>query len=708
MTVVISLPAYKYSQLYSASATIEVCSEHIEKEVRINIIEKSEIDYKEIAKLAGAKLERTPVFPGFYTVRTSWEVLCEYCKGAEFDDVKRTKDHAGSCRKTNACALVVEQRRFGSIKLGVAYIIPPANQGDNTCGVERRSDLVALFTYSFPQLPQQVSSKQYAPIWWLIFLPKRVLSEEVGEQGALVNVSISLVHRPAKSTNKQSKLRYKQNTTKYETSFTALVVPASKLGVYPAKVFIEEDVNIVASGIANRVRALLTAVYLGGVAIVHTDKFYAQIPEVVLYDMEGKNLPQRIIGDTEGVRISIDLTAENVRELLGALEGNLSALAKVLVNNIVAKVLLAQCGSKRSWIFERIIDAQVGDKTAIFTSPMLWNIKKVYKSLLLHKKGCCDNLQSCISRYASILSEIASENEKCGRTISSALLSLFGKPEVRKPDSVFSAVGLVALMLGAHGASHALARALGIANKQSMGEVIRIEVSPGVLKMLSSIRFFRELENAPPNAEIIYNSIFRIKKLNTANLSEDKQRKTHPTMFRATIALYSLRGEVPNLSQLKDALSRVLSPTGGSSDRCEMYNVEERDRLGRVWRVVRSSEPVLEEFDKYVGRRISDYCPQPPREIFRFLLRDLVRDFVEASQKAGQGNASAQDVTEYLRGDKRKLLQYIWPRYIKFCGDGCHLCVRVARGACALPPIQEALYTSKTLAKKLLSFAGLL
>jgi len=160
---------------------------------------------------------------------------------------------------------------------------------------------------------------------------------------------------------------------------------------------------------------------------------------------------------------------------------------------------------------------------------MLWNIKKVFKSLLLHEKGCCSNPQSCIDRYANVLSEIAGENEKCNRIMRDTLLKLFGKPEVRKPDSVFSAAGLAALMLGAHGASHALARALGIANKQSMGEVIRIEVSPSALKTLSSIRFFRELESAPSDAEIIYNSIFRIKKLNTASIGEDEQKsRNHP------------------------------------------------------------------------------------------------------------------------------------------------------------------------------------
>jgi len=179
-------------------------------------------------------------------------------------------------------------------------------------------------------------------------------------------------------------------------------------------------------------------------------------------------------------------------------------------------------------------------------------------------------------------------------------------------------------------------------------------------------------------------------------------------MFRVTITLYSLRSGIPDLSQLKDVLSQVLPPIGGNSDRCEMYNREERERLGRVWKAVEPSEPVLKEFDKYIAGKISDNCPQPPREIFRFLLRDLIHDFTKASPVASQGNISFQHANTFLRDEWRKPLQYIWPRYIKFCSDGCHLCVRVARGACILPPIQEALYTSKTLARKLLSFAGLL
>jgi len=39
---------------------------------------------------------------------------------------------------------------------------------------------------------------------------------------------------------------------------------------------------------------------------------------------------------------------------------------------------------------------------------------------------------------------------------------------------------------------------------------------------------------------------------------------------------------------------------------------------------------VVKELDEYIAGKISDYHPQPPCEIFRFLLHGLVHDFVEA------------------------------------------------------------------------------
>jgi len=180
-------------------------------------------------------------------------------------------------------------------------------------------------------------------------------------------------------------------------------------------------------------------------------------------------------------------------------------------------------------------------------------------------------------------------------------------------------------------------------------------------------RVFRILptQRNSSEANVELDGVFRIKALADKDISLE-------------VKIFDLRG-LGSLSA--NELLEISEEQASSSDRCDRTFEEERSRLERAFSVLKdgcqgltdSYCQALTQFDSFMNALPKEVAP--PRFMFRFLLPQIE--------------------TEELR---MKLYQYVLPRYVHSCADGCRLCVLVPGRLCAYSLSQMELKASKTYA----------
>ncbi|MEM3996209.1 MAG: hypothetical protein QXP31_03995 [Pyrobaculum sp.] len=647
----INLPAIEARKLVAGCAKVDQTNSRIV----IDIITHQDI-YLYYKDLIGVnELEKTPVRPLSYAVRTGWSVLQDYCTFLNRCDKDR-----------DWCAYVSAGSGAMAVFLTKSSSI-----------VEERGDLIVLFPLRGLQYrhPHKGGGQLIGRAWPLAILPRSDINIYLGN-----NYEVEL------------KIDYESY------SFVARTESAEHVKIYTRHVLNEVHSN--QSGTLS-IKSLLEKVWLGTTPALTRIDMYAQYPTVFLYDMFGTDLPRRVYS-ADGVRIVVSLSDRDVRNLASRLaqggRGGLSALVKILANNIFAREFLSvACGVWLSSVFERetLVNSRYTD-SIIFTSPILSRIIALYKELMFNTQ-CSSNAYSVLGRYANVVSSIVSRyNIKCdsnvlNKTVSSLNNFISGSAGVSDPLTL--AFVTVAALLGGHGVAHLVSKALGFAEKDRAAENVKVYLSSSVVNTMRRTHQRSPLLNslsAQPASCIKINGIFEV------------CSKPQDELLSVEVTVWDVSGSLSAVTRqsLQNALTKRLRLSG--SDRCEFYENEETNRLNRVWNLISSSlqSSAPAQLDRFLSSRVqSNSCPLPPRELFRYMLPDAL---------IAAGSAKTRDKAARLLRSVNKELQYVYPRHIKFCNDGCHICVLAPRGVCQLPPPQEPMWTSKTLALYLFEKASLL
>jgi hypothetical protein len=484
------------------------------------------------------------------------------------------------------------------------------------------------------------------------------------------------------------------------------VVPLSRFETYP-RLYVDEISYISTENINNLVEAgsaVAEVIYSGSQIYVKSRKGRTFLPVLIHYDVKGEDPPRHIFPSARRYSLRLSLTVDEVYKMVKETmlkSCNWSAVLKVLVQNTVAKSLGGLCRSYRGWIFEREISTHIFNKTIVFTTPILWKIEMLYNNTYVQRGKVyeCDvsSLKSILARWRNTIFQLRhiDENE-CPHAKDDSWFNHFAEclansgtyadfetcienkatrsnPYIR--DVIFGFFETYAtwtLLLGAHGLSHILLKTVA-RGRHKTGYAEKIE-----LYLPSHFsRVFRVLPVQPggSGAGAELDGVFRIE----AHVGKD---------VGLEVKIFDLRG----LSSLStDELLRILKEQAGFSNRCNKVFEEERNRLERAFSILKDSCQELTDSDRQGLIQFDSFMKElpkevaPPRFIFRFLLPQIERKELQGYRLP------------------KKFYQYIWPRYVHSCADGCHLCVLAPGRLCAYPPSQMEFKTSKTYAMYLVN-----
>jgi hypothetical protein len=488
------------------------------------------------------------------------------------------------------------------------------------------------------------------------------------------------------------------------TSKEVVAIPLDSLVTYP-RIYIDEISYALEKnkhGIAEVGSAVAEVVYAGSQVIAKAQRAHIFLPVLVHYDVKGEDPPRHIFPSTRKYSIQLKLTLDEVYKIMKETmlyKCNWKAHLKVLVQNTVAKSLKGLCRTYRGWIFEREISTNILGKTIIFATPNLWKIRMLYDNIYVKqmKTYQCgvNGLKSILAKWRDTIFQLRQsmiDEKQCPYAKDDTWINYFAdclenndsyggfkkcvESKAKRSGydvsdvifSFFEAYATWALLLGAHGLSHMLLKAVA-RGRYSTDYAEMVEV---YLPAQHFSRVFKLLPTQPKEAEtgIELDGIFRIKSHRSADIG-------------LKIEVFDLRG----LSPLDiEELLRLLENQRGSSDRCDRAFEEEKGRLERAFSVVKgscqgsagSNCQVLSQFDEFMKGLPEEVAP--PRFMFRFLLPKIKKRVLHNQELPA------------------KFYQYVWPRYVHSCADGCHLCVLVPGRSCAYPPSQMEFKTSKTYA----------
>jgi hypothetical protein len=281
-----------------------------------------------------------------------------------------------------------------------------------------------------------------------------------------------------------------------------------------------------------------------------------------------------------------------------------------------------------------------------------------------HFVECLDKHNHFLSFKRCLINNILGSNRQTDCNL------LKRNPDLLTALAVYDTLSLAALMLGSHGVAHLLGKITGI-DVGNFAEKIEIGINSnffstiecGILRLL-------------PYIDII-DGLFII-------------GGTGDKLIDIDITVYDLSGvsslPADEVVRRLGLYIRELGGCGGNSDMCRRAWDEEKSRLERIFSVVGAGHQQLRQLDQHLKQRPLE--ASPPRSIFRFMLPRII------SSHVSKGSLSQSQLG--------KLVQYVWPRYVSSCADGCQLCVLMPRGACVYPPLHGELKVSKRLALKLL------
>jgi hypothetical protein len=487
-----------------------------------------------------------------------------------------------------------------------------------------------------------------------------------------------------------------------------VVAPLDRLMTHP-RLYVDEISYIPSENshnLAEAGSAIAEVIYSGSQILVKSSKMYAFLPVLIHYDVKGEDPPRHIFPSARRYSLRLSLTVDEVYRVMKETmlnKCNWKASLKVLVQNTVAKSLKGLCRTYRGWIFEREISTNILGRTIIFSTPNLWKIKMLYDNIYVQqmKTYQCDanGLKSILAKWRDTILRLRQSminKKQCPYAKDDTWINYFAECLENNDNyggfkkcveskakrsgydvsdvifSFFEAYATWALLLGAHGLSHMLLKAVA-RGRYSTDYAEMIEVH---LPAQHFSRVFKLLPTPPNEAEtgIELDGVFRIKSHRSADIG-------------LKIEVFDLKG----LSPLDtEELLRLLENQRSSSDRCDRAFEEEKGRLERAFSVVKGSCQgsagnncqLLSQFDGFMKGLPEEVAP--PRFMFRFLLPKIKRRVLHNQELPA------------------KFYQYVWPRYVHSCADGCHLCVLVPGRLCAYPPSQMEFKTSKTYAIYLL------
>lgn len=488
-------------------------------------------------------------------------------------------------------------------------------------------------------------------------------------------------------------------------SFTATVDAVEKLNVF-GKAFVDEVSSFSRSqclgGTLELGEAVVEAIYMGSLISLRTKDRAAYLPVVVHYDIVGSSSPRTLHPSAKYYRIKLnisdDLLYSNVRSVL--LDSDKKVAVKLLLQNVVAGSVFRAFGCGR-WVTEREISASIFGREIVITTPIISRILGIYseiygsganysgsgglRSLLKRwqnavvKYKCRDlSISQERQRWIDYFTDCI-ENSQTPNDFRSCLMTRFqytGRLECRLIESrskeLFAALTLYdtlafsAILLGSHGVAHLLGKSAGL-GRDEFSERIAVKLNPRKLPMLNCAMFGWE-SYEPLNIDGLFNI-----EVNTSLNS----------VAEVEITVYDLKGtSMMNCQDLSSVLGKLLQDIGGCGsprDACKRAWEEESRRVERMYRVIAAQDQLASSLDQELKRRPQEVTP--PRDIFRFMLRDIIRGI---GASAGQSSS--------------KILQYVWPRHIPSCSDGCQRCVLMQRNLCVYPPLHEEMKVSKRMA----------
>ncbi len=673
--MMIYLPAWKYSKLYLVEGELRPNGSCCRFELKA--------EQKTVKDLLGG-VEKSPLKHNTYIVSVDlsylFDKLCNSTDSCVLKKTLKSKQH-GQLQRLNSlmCGYgVFKMGRNDRSKLWDTYGILLLSSCEKSRANEDGSS-------QFYVLVTKLSSAGSDDFKWLLLIT------DVDLRGCqCVELSVSL--------DRSRKV--------FHQSKEVLVERLDRLVTYP-RLYVDE-ISYVSGQSADNVQngtAVAEVAYIGSQIAVKGRWMQVFLPVLVRYDVEGVDPPRRIFPATRVYSIRIQLSVDDiyklVKEVLVGRYCNWKAVVKVLSQNAVARSLRSLCEGYKGWIFEREISTEILDRNIIFTTPSFWKIKKLYNRIYLtaQRRYVCDSdsLKSLLMRWQDVVYEIKRKDvEKCEHAKNTAWIDYFLEclqkesygsfrecvnEKVQKMGdhrrkravgdvifSFFESFALWSLLLGAHGVAHIalkpLVKSLRVAE---YAELIEVKLPEKYFQRAINNLHYRAQDGG---AEI--DGLFRIGK--DGNERADVVIKVFDLKARSSLSP----------GDLQDSLKQQKT----YSDKCDEAFKEEVSRLERAFQVLKNSvsdSSVLASLDSFMGKLPQEVAP--PRFLFRFLISEIM-------QQIKQDQA--------LQPRQFRLFQYVWPRYVHSCADGCYLCVLVPRHLCVYPPSQAEFKTSKTFALGLL------
>ncbi|MEM0463052.1 hypothetical protein [Pyrobaculum sp.] len=517
----------------------------------------------------------------------------------------------------------------------------------------------------------------------------------------------------------------KVSAERFASQFIGVSADLNRLSVYPKRAVFEVAQAPVESGGAIEVgTAHVEMVYLGSIVLVKGRKG-AFLPVVIRYDVSGDKPPKLFRPGLRYYKVKLELSPDDLYSILKSTllpaDGDLKPAVKMLMQNLVAGELFRSCGR---WIIERELTISVLGVDVSVSTPKLDSVLKLYEMLYVDGASATtkpkvqppDALRSLLKKWQSSIYELkrcsSAPDEKwidvfveCldGAQSYSGFMDCLCKrfrlkegeckslkerlrcDRILRQEPVYVAYrfyllsSLSALMLGSHGVAHLMYKAVGARVAEGFGERIVIQLG----RDFNCLLHCPSLQSTPDECIKHIDGLYLLKYSNGINT-------------KVEITTYYPLEEGMGLDEFSARLRQLRSRYGDpdryrAPDVCSRAWAEECQRLKRAYSVLKTKN--IENLDMFLAQRSNEcgagFRPsiEPPRDIFRFLLPRVAKK-IGVKFGAIKGRA-----------------QYVWPRYIPSCSDGCQLCVLVPRGVCLYPPIQEELKASKRLAIKLLEAA---
>lgn len=135
--------------------------------------------------------------------------------------------------------------------------------------------------------------------------------------------------------------------------------------------------------------------------------------------------------------------------------------------------------------------------------------------------------------------------------------------------------------------------------------------------------------------------------------------------------------------------------------RCDYNWAHEKLQLNRTYQILKNDSRTVNnvklsdcitQLDEYIKGVIGGHEFYPPRSMFRYLYlkKSEVKNLISECN-----NNLDRNQKEAIYKELKSPLQYIWPRYVHQCFDGCYSCVMLQKRECELIDVQQEYRISK-------------